>query len=226
MHADTIQTVQTVQTEYNRTKWSLTLRGILGIAVGVLIFTRPLASIAALALVIAVWAFVDGVTNIIRGFSLRHVAPHWWSFLVTGIIGVLFGLAALYYFPALSLVFAVVWSALWLIVGGATAIYVALQERRLGMGWGWMMTFGVLAIIAGIVDYARPRAGLGALMGLLAGFGIIGGIVMLIAAARLGSAQRRFDAATDEMKRDLGQPQEERPLDERDKRDKRDSRAA
>jgi len=41
---------------YHRTWWALMLRGLLGLAVGVLIFVRPLDSVAALALVIAWWA--------------------------------------------------------------------------------------------------------------------------------------------------------------------------
>ena len=38
---------------YNRAWWALLLRGLLALTVGVFIFTRPLDSVAAFALVIA-----------------------------------------------------------------------------------------------------------------------------------------------------------------------------
>ena len=40
---------------YNRAWWALLLRALLALAVGVFIFTRPLDSVAAFALVIAWW---------------------------------------------------------------------------------------------------------------------------------------------------------------------------
>lgn len=195
-----------VTAAYGRTKWSLILRGLLGIVVGAYILARPLRSIAAFALVIALWALFDGAANIARAFALRKVVRHWGAFLVLGIIGVAFGVAALYYFPALSLAFAVTWLALWLIVGGATVIYIATQERKLGMNWGWTMALGVLAVIAGVVDYTFPGITLVTLMGLIAGFAIISGIGMLIAAARLKSAKHRVE----EIGRDVRETERER----------------
>ena len=45
---------------YHRTWWALMLRGLLGLAVGIYIFARPLDSVAAFALVIAFWALFVG----------------------------------------------------------------------------------------------------------------------------------------------------------------------
>ncbi len=190
----------TVKAAYGRTKWSLILRGILGIAIGVYILARPLPSIAAFALVIALWALIDGVANIARAFALRGVVRHWGAILVLGIIGALFGIAALFYFPALSLAFAVTWIALWLVLGGATMIYIAVQERKLGMAWGWTMTLGVLAIVAGVVEYSYPGITLVTLMGLIAAFAIVAGISMLAAAARLGSTKRSIEELREDMR--------------------------
>lgn len=185
-----------IKTAYSRTKWSLIIRGLFGIAIGVLIFARPLASVAAFALVIALWALFDGITNIARALSLRGVAPHWGAILGVGILGIVFGGAALYYYPALSLAFAVTWAAIWLTLRGIAALYIGAQERKLGISHGWTIAFGVIAVIAGILALVYPRITLGTLMVLIAAFGIIGGIAMLIGAAKLGSLERHFDRAT------------------------------
>ena len=184
-----------VRSVYNRSKWALVLRGLVGIAVGVLILMRPLDSVAALALVIALWALFDGFANIARAFTLREVAPHWWVLLLAGTVGVLFGGAALYYYPGLSLSFAVVWTTLWLLTAGAMGVYVAIQERRARVSWVWTMLLGLLTIAGGVFAYMYPQITLASLMGLIAAFGIVSGIVMLVAAAKLQGAEHDIKQA-------------------------------
>jgi uncharacterized membrane protein HdeD (DUF308 family) len=86
-------------------------------------------------------------------------------------------------------------AAIWLTLGGIAAVYIGAQERKLGISSGWTMALGILGIVAGVLAYLYPQITLGALMGLIAAFGIIGGIAMLAAAAKLGSLERRFDQA-------------------------------
>lgn len=172
---------------YHRGKCALLIRGLLGIAIGVFILIRPLESVAAFALVIAIWAVVDGIVNIVHAIELRSVIGHWGLLLFAGIVSVLFGIAALYFYPGLSLTFAVMWAAWWLITGGALGVYVALQERKVELPWGWTLTSGIIAIAFGILAIIYPAITLAALMGVLAGFGVIGGITMLIAAGKMQS---------------------------------------
>jgi uncharacterized membrane protein HdeD (DUF308 family) len=148
---------------------------------------RPLDSVAAFALVIAIWALADGFVTIAHAFDLRAVVGHWGVLLLSGIVGVLFGIAALYYYPGLSLAFAVMWTAWWLIAGGALGVYVAVQEKKAELPWGWTLTSGIIAIAFGILAIVYPAITLVALMGVLAAFGIIGGITMLVAAGKMQS---------------------------------------
>lgn len=184
-----------IQKAYNQTKWALVLRGLLSLAVGIAILVRPMASVAALALVIALWSLFDGIVNIVRSFDLRGMVQHWWVVLLTGIVSVAFGIAALYFFPTLSLTFAVVWTAYWLTLTGVIAAYIAWQERSAGVPWGWTMAFGILAIVGGIFAFMNPQATLATLLGVLAGFAIIGGVFFLIGATRMASLQSNVNRA-------------------------------
>ncbi len=175
---------------YRQGKWALLIRGLMGIAIGVFIFLRPLESVAAFALVIAIWALTDGIVSIVNAFALRTVVSHWGVMLLSGIVSVLFGVAALYYYPLLSLGFAVMWAAWWLIAGGALGIYVAMSERKADLPWGWTLTFGVIAIAFGIIAMVYPTVTLAALMGVIATFGILGGIAMLVAAGKMQSVEQ------------------------------------
>jgi uncharacterized membrane protein HdeD (DUF308 family) len=181
-----------IQSAYRRTWWSLVLRGLFGIALGAIILWRPLESIASFALVIAIWALFSGVTQIVHAIDLRAVFSQWWVMLLSGLVSVAFGVAAIYYYPALSLTFAVVWIAWWLLLTGGLAIYVAMQERSLGMPWGWTFVFGLSGILTAVLAFMNPPATLGAIMGLIAGFAIVSGVVLLVGAYKLSTAKERI----------------------------------
>jgi len=174
---------------YQETKWALILRGILSLLVGIAIIWRPMASVAALALVIVFWSLFDGSVSIVRSFQLRGIVDHWWALLLGGIVSVAFGVAALYYFPGLSLTFAVLWTAYWLIFSGLVAGYIAFQERRLGVSWGWTLAFGIVAVAGGVIALMNPQATLATLLGVIAGFSFVSGVVLLIGAGRMQSFQ-------------------------------------
>jgi uncharacterized membrane protein HdeD (DUF308 family) len=124
----------------------------------------------------------------VHAIDIRTVVPHWWMLLLSGIISAAFGVAALYYYPGLSLTFAVVWTSWWLMLGGIAGIAIAVQERRVGMSWGWTMAWGILAVVAAVFAFMSPPVTLAALMSLIAAFAIVGGIVLLVGAFRLRSA--------------------------------------
>ena len=178
--------VEDVKRVYRMTWWALMLRGLFSIAVGVFILARPLDSVAAFALVIAFWALFAGVVEIVHAFQLRAL-PHWWAILLAGLVGVGFGIAALVYYPTLALTFAVLWVAWWLFLTGILGLYGAFQLKRMGMDWGWPAAFGVLSVVAGVFALLVPPATLAAIMGLIAAFSIVAGIVLVAGAFKLRS---------------------------------------
>jgi len=184
-----------IESMYHRAKWALVIRGLFGIALGIFIIARPLAAVAAFALVIAIWALVDGIVNIVHAFDLRSIAPHWWVMLLIGLVSAAFGIAAFYYYPALSLAFVVFWTALWLITGGALGAYLALLERKAKLSWGWTMAFGLIAIAAGVLAIVYPGMTLVGLISLTASFGIVGGIALLVGAGKMQSLEREVHRA-------------------------------
>jgi uncharacterized membrane protein HdeD (DUF308 family) len=184
-----------IESTVNRAWWGIVLRGVVAIALGIFILARPLESVAAFALVIAIWALVDGLTNIVHAFELRPVLSQWWLMLLGGIISAVFGVAALYYYPGLSLSFAVVWTAWWLMLTGFVALYAAFLQRSAQLPWGWTMAFGVASVAAGVYALIYQPATLAAIMGLISAFAIVGGILLLIGAVKLKSAQQDVTGA-------------------------------
>ena len=185
----------TVKHAYRRFWWSLVIRGLLALALGILILARPLDSIAALALVIAIWALFAGITEIVQSFEIKPFFKSWWMLLLSGLIGIAFGVAALYYYPGLSLAFAVTWVSLWLGLTGVMGLGLGFQQKRLGMPSAWTFVWAVVSVLAAVAALVNPPATLGAIMGLLAGFAIVSGIALLIGAFRLKALESTVSQA-------------------------------
>jgi uncharacterized membrane protein HdeD (DUF308 family) len=181
-----------IRSAYRRAWWALVVRGLLALGLGIFILWRPMDSIASFALVIAIWALFSGIVRTVHAFELRSLLPQWWVLLLSGLVNLAFGIAAIYYYPTLSLAFAVVWAAWWLFLTGGLEIYAAIVERRMGVSWGWTMALGVVSIIAGVLAFMNPPVTLAAIMGLIAGFAIVSGIVLLVGAYRLSSAKQEI----------------------------------
>jgi uncharacterized membrane protein HdeD (DUF308 family) len=174
--------IENIKIGFHRTWWALLLRGLLGLAVGILILARPLDSVAAFALVIAWWALVVGLLEIVHAVELRALMKHWWVLLLSGLVGVGFGVAALKYYPGLSLSLAVVLVAWWLMLTGVLALSGAMMQKGVGVQWGWNALFGILSIVAGVFALLSPPVTLVAIMGLIAGFAIVSGLALLFGA--------------------------------------------
>jgi len=172
---------------YHRTWWALVLRALLGLAVGIFILLRPLDSVAAFALVIALWALFSGMVDIVHAVELAKVLKHWWILLVSGLVGVGFGIVALIYYPAVSLAFAILVAAWWLLVTGLLAIYAAYRLKKLGLSWGWTGAAGVVAVVASGFALFVPPVTLAAIMAIIAAYAIVSGLALLVGAFRLRS---------------------------------------
>ena len=70
------------------------------------------------------------------------------------------------------------------------AIFAALMEKKLGLSWGWTVAFGVLSILAGGFALMQPPVTLAAIIGLIGGFALVSGVLLLIGAFRLSAIAR------------------------------------
>lgn len=71
--------------------WWFVLVGVLGIFVGIYAFFNPGITAVALLYVIAVWAIIRGVFEVITAIQLRKEITNEWALIFAGIISILFG---------------------------------------------------------------------------------------------------------------------------------------
>jgi uncharacterized membrane protein HdeD (DUF308 family) len=96
--------------------WYLLLQGVVGIVAGVAAFTWPGLTALALLFIIAAWAVVTGILEVISAVRLRKVIHNEWAWIAGGVLSVVFGLVMLISPGAGAL--ALVW-----LIGGYAIIY-------------------------------------------------------------------------------------------------------
>src|SRR5947208_6287076 len=111
--------------------WALLLvEGILGIVVGVVAFAWPGITAFALLFLIAAWAIVTGITQIVGALTLPPGIGHKWLLLLSGLLSVIFGVLITLW-PGAGLL-TVVWViGIYALVFGSMYIAVYFQSRAL-----------------------------------------------------------------------------------------------
>lgn len=111
-------------------RWWLILVGVCGIAAGAIAFVRPDVAATALLLLIAIWAIVVGVSQIIGGIALRKEIQGEWMLILSGLINVLFG-GVLIAQPAAGAL-AIIWViGFFSILSGLALIMLSFKVKRL-----------------------------------------------------------------------------------------------
>ena len=163
--------------------WAFLVRGILGIAFGVVLVLFPSIGLVAVIALFAAWAIIGGVSALIGAWQGRGHRD-WWLTLLEGIAGIVAGLVAILLpgLAALGLLFVI---AFWAIVTGVLQIWFAIRMRDQIRGELWLALSGVIAVLFGILLVIFPGGGILSVL-LLAGlFSIAFGIAMSVLGFRL-----------------------------------------
>jgi uncharacterized membrane protein HdeD (DUF308 family) len=116
--------------ERGRAWWGMILVGILGIAAGVITFIWPGLTALVLLIIIASWAIVRGVFEIIGAIKLRKVIDDEWIMVLSGLFSIAFGVLLLLR-PAAGALAVVLLIGAFMIAIGIMAIALSLRLRGL-----------------------------------------------------------------------------------------------
>lgn len=171
--------------------WSI-VRGAAAVLFGIIAFVAPIATAFALALVIGLFAIVDGIVDIVDAIRYRG-ATGMTSRIVLGAIGILFGLVVLIW-PGLSLEVLVIIVGIWAVVAGILQIVVSVGHRGVpGSGWVWGLVAGILTLLFGVLIMLAPGTGLVTLIWILGVYAILFGIALILLGVQLRKYARRED---------------------------------
>jgi uncharacterized membrane protein HdeD (DUF308 family) len=171
------------------------IRGVLGIIFGLIALFAPIATAVVLAIVIGVWAIVDGVFDIVE--AIRHRGSSSMALrIVLGAVSILFGILVLVW-PGMSLGILVIFVGIWAIIIGVLQIMASVRNRAVpNSGWVWGIIGGALAILFGILVLIRPGAGLVSIIWIIGIWAIVWGITLIVLGVQLRRAANTTEAST------------------------------
>jgi uncharacterized membrane protein HdeD (DUF308 family) len=171
--------------------WVWVVRGIAAILFGVLAFTAPASSIAALVMLWGAYALVDGVFALVIAARRGQAGMSWGWMLFDGIVGIAAGVTT-FLWPAITGLVLLALIAAWAILTGIAEIAAAVALRREMTGEWLLGASGVLSIAFGAVLLARPDAGALAVVWIIGGYALVFGALLIAFGLRLNQWRRTF----------------------------------
>ena len=164
--------------ELKRLRRAVGINGALSVLFGVVILIWPDISLYALTILFGAFVLANGIVGLFNTFSLKQ-GRGWmglWSLLSIGVgLAVLFwpsisALALLYVIGAYAIAVGII------VIGGAFWLPVSNSDSML------LTVSGLVAILFGVVMFAKPGDGAIVLLSLIAAFSLVFGITELIVA--------------------------------------------
>jgi len=163
--------------------WSLLLRGIFIIILGVLAFVWPGFTVLVLVFLFGAFAFVDGIFATVVSLSKRKDYNHWWLTMLGGLAGIVVGIL-IFVWPLISALVILYLIAAWLVVTGIIRIVTAIRARK-EAAMGWSLSLGIISVCFGAAIFLIPLAMLLAMLWIIAAFAIVIGIFLLVDAVQV-----------------------------------------
>lgn len=173
-----------------RVDWrSVAVRGLAALAFGIVALVWPDLTLRVLVLLFGAFVLVDGVASIASVVrSDPATRPHRAGFLVRGILGAVVGVVTLVWPDVTAL--ALLWLiAAWAIATGIMELVTVIRLRAELEGEWLLALSGVASLLFGLILAITPGAGALVITWLIGWFGVIAGVILLVAAWRLRSLE-------------------------------------
>jgi uncharacterized membrane protein HdeD (DUF308 family) len=163
--------------------WLIALRGVLGIAFGIIALVMPVATILALVLLFSAYMLVDGVFALYAAYQAGRQKKKWGLLVLQGLANLAAGALA-FVWPGLTVLAFIILLAAWTIVSGCLQLAAAFRIEQ--SGW-WFALGGAASLLFGILLIAAPLIGAVVLTWWMGVWAVVFGAFLLVAAFRLRS---------------------------------------
>lgn len=166
-----------------RNWWAVALRGAFAILFGIAALLLPLATVASLVLLFAVYMLADGLFAIVAGVRAAAKHERWGLLILEGIVDLGAGAAALL-LPSLTVLVMVTVLGVWAVVSGVL-MFIAAFRLHLAHGRWLLALSGLVSVVWGVLLWLAPVAGAIVLTWWLGGYALVFGAMLITLAFRL-----------------------------------------
>src|ERR1700681_2911539 len=162
----------------------LLIRGLVGVAIGILAVAWAGLTIAVLVSVFGLYAILDGITNLVLGLTRSHGQGRSWAHAFQGVVGILAG-GLTFLWPGVTALALVCFIGAWAIVTGTFEIIAAIRLRRYIKGEWLLMLSGAMSLLFGGLVLAFPGVGAVSIAWLLGIYATADGLVLITLGLRM-----------------------------------------
>lgn len=163
--------------------WAVGLRGVFGIAFGLICLMVPGAALLTLVLLFSAYMLVDGVFAIVAGVRQASHGERWGLLILEGVVSIAAGVIA-FLWPDITLLVFIYLIAFWAVLSGFLMLSAAFS-LNLEHGRWWLALGGIASIVFGIALMVVPLIGAVVLTWWLGAYAIVFGILLLVLAFQL-----------------------------------------
>jgi uncharacterized membrane protein HdeD (DUF308 family) len=164
--------------------WSLVLRGMLALLLGVIAFALPGITLGALVIVFGAYALTDGIVAIIGAYRASKAHERWGVLLVEGLAGIV-AAAVTIMWPGITALTLVLLIGAWAISTGIFEIVAAVKLRKYISGEWLLLLSGIVSILFGLLVVILPLAGALAIAFCIGVYSMIFGVLLISLGFRL-----------------------------------------
>jgi uncharacterized membrane protein HdeD (DUF308 family) len=169
---------QNARTQVTKMRWVLGLHGLASVVFGVMILAWPDISLYALTILFGAYTLATGILEFGTAFTTQGTEERAWLIL-RGLLGITVGVLV-FAWPGISALALLYVIGAYAIAFGILCIGASLRLPLDGRDRASMILMGLVAIVFGIVIFAEPGAGALAVLGLIAAFALVTGIIELV----------------------------------------------
>jgi uncharacterized membrane protein HdeD (DUF308 family) len=166
--------------------WLFLIRGLFGLALGVVALIFPGATLAVAVIFIGAYLVVDGIVAVAKAIQVLRSDAQWWVLLLEGILSIAVGLA-IFVWPGLSILSLAFLVGYWAIISGVLAIVTAIRLRKHIRGEWFYLLYGIVSVIFGGFVLFAPATGLVYIVLMISIYGFVIGATMIALAFRARS---------------------------------------
>jgi uncharacterized membrane protein HdeD (DUF308 family) len=169
-------------------------RGIVSVIIGIIAIVWPGVTISTLIGLFALYALIDGATNLYLAYN-RHLGRNpAWGQLLQGVLGILAGIVT-FVWPAVTAQLLIFFIGTWAIFNGILQIVAAVRLRKIIRGEWLLALGGAMSIVFGAVVIGRPGVALVGLSWSLGVFAVLSGLLLIALGIRLREVSARMSLA-------------------------------
>jgi uncharacterized membrane protein HdeD (DUF308 family) len=169
-----------VGTQVKKWRWAIGLHGLASVVFGVMILAWPGMSVTALTIVFGIFALATGISEFVTAFASEHKEERG-TLVLSGLLGIVVGTMVLVW-PSISALALLYVIGAYAVAFGILAVVASFRLPLNREDTALTVLNGLIAIVFGIVIFAKPGAGALAVLALIAAFALVTGVSELVIA--------------------------------------------